>query len=80
MPRFTKKEARDIDRRLLNSPIVNFKFIDEDMDVNEIPELFNRETRRRKRLDCLLLTKDAEKTKDITGIITPWDLGDIRGF
>lgn len=79
-PRFTKKEAKDISRRFLNSPVVNFKFIHEDMDVNEIPELFNHETRRRKRLDCLLLTKGGGKTKAITGIVTPWDLGNIRGF
>ena len=80
VPRFTKKEAKDIDRRFLNSPVVNYKFIDENMDVNEIPELFNHETRKRRRLDCLLLTKNGERTKEITGIITPWDLGNIGGF
>lgn len=79
-PRFIKKVTEDIGKQFLNAPVVNFKFINEDMDVNEIPELFNHETRRRKRLDCLLLTKTGHKTEAITGIITPWDLGNIRGF
>lgn len=79
-PIFIKKQANDINRQFLNSPVVNYKFINENMDVNEIPELFNHETRRKKRLDCLLLTAEGNQDRNITGIVTPWDLGNIIGF
>jgi hypothetical protein len=74
---FTKKFMRDINRKYLNSPCVNFEFIKENLSIYEIPPKFEEATRKRKRLDCLLITKDGIKGEQITGIITSWDLGAI---
>lgn len=75
---FGKKVMGDIDRKYLNSPCVNFRFIKQKTNLYEIPPTFERETQKRKRLDCLFITPNGVRGEEITGIITPWDLGRIK--
>lgn len=75
---FEKKIISDIDRKYLNSPGVNYKFIKESTNLYEVSPIFESETIKQKRLDCLLITKNGVKGEKITGIITSWDLGSIK--
>lgn len=75
---FTKKIMGDINPKYLNSPSVNFQFIKGKMNIYEIPLLFDKMTQKKKRLDCLLITKNGVKNENITGIVTSWDLGAIK--
>ena len=76
-PTFTKRFFDDIDRKYLNSPVVNFEFVRENLSVYEIPPIWDKYMAQRKRLDCLLITKNGKRGEQITGIITSWDLGAI---
>lgn len=76
-PKFSKKLMRDINKKYLNSPVVNYKFVPEDSSAYEIPPIFEQHTKQGKRLDCLLITENGKKNERITGIVTPWDLGRI---
>jgi hypothetical protein len=67
----------EINKKYLNSPVVNYKFVEEKKNIYEIPPLWDKHTKQRKRLDCLLITKNGKKGEQITGIITSWDLGAI---
>lgn len=67
----------EINKKYLNSPVVHFDFIEEKKNIYEIPPIWDKYTKQRKRLDCLLITKNGIKGEQITGIITSWDLGAI---
>ena len=74
---FVKKFIGDINPEYLNSPVVNFEFIPENMSLYEVPSLFEKAVSQRERLDCLLITRAGKRNEKITGIITSWDLGSI---
>jgi len=76
-PKFSKKTVGDINRKYLNSPVVNYKFIKEDTGIYEILPIWDKHTKQRKRLDCILITKSGKRNEKISGIITSWDLGAI---
>lgn len=75
---FTKKLIGDINRKYLNSPCVNYQFVSEPTNIYTIPPIFEKATSQKKRLDCILITPNGTKGEKITGIITSWDLGDIK--
>lgn len=75
---FTKKIMGDINQKYLNSPCVNYQFIKEAYNLYEIPPMFDKATKQKKRLDCLLITQNGIKGEPLTGIITSWDLGSIK--
>lgn len=76
-PHFTKKFMSDISRKYLNSPSVNYIFIESSRDIYTVPSIFDDRTKRKQRLDCIFITENGEKNEPLQGIITSWDLGSI---
>ena len=74
---FRKSRFKDINPKYLNSPAVNFKFVEEERSVYEIPLIFRKETRNQNRLDCVFITKNGRRNEKLKGIITSWDLGEV---
>lgn len=75
---FTKRFMNDINKKYLNPPNVNFKFISELKNLYEIPSMFEEATKKQERLDCLFITQNGKWGEKIKGIITSWDLGSIQ--
>jgi len=75
---FDKIYMRDINKKYLNSPSVNFDWVSETKSIYEIIPQFEYAVNSSKRLDCLLITKNGKCNEKISGIITSYDLPSIK--
>ncbi len=79
-PVFTKRKMKDLGRQYLNSPSVNYVFIDVDTNAFNVPAIFEEKALKEphpERLDCILISKNARKDASLEGVITSWDLGRV---
>lgn len=77
-PTFTKIIMGDINKKYLNSSVVNYQIIEESTILYDIPTKFEEAITKNDRLDCLLITTNGKKTGKISSIITSWDLATIK--
>jgi hypothetical protein len=73
-PHFEKERMGDINPRYLNGNIVRFQFVRKTDPAHEVPMIFERSTKQRKRLDCIFVTENGNRDEKILAIVTPWDL------
>lgn len=77
-PIFINTLIKDINRKYMNKPNVNYKFMAETVPQDLVLQEFTNALKRKQRLDCVFINKDTSLTSKITGIVTPWDLPAIR--
>jgi len=73
-PHFEKEKMGDINPRYLNGDIVRFQFVRSTDPAHEVPMIFEKSTRKRRRLDCIFVTEYGNRDEKILAIVTPWDL------
>jgi CBS domain-containing protein len=75
---FSKKQLSDFDRNFLHTDENKCEFITKDLDVFSVQKMFDKYMLSGQRLGCVVITSSGDKSEDPLGIITAWDLPEIR--